>query len=55
MKTKDLEIMKQLKINLDRVMLITPISKNMVLGITEVVEDNLPETACRVAAGPSQK
>ena len=41
MKIKNHEIMKQLKINLDRLMLITPISKNMVLGITEGVEDNL--------------
>ena len=43
MKIKNLEIMNLLKINLDLVMLIILILKNMELEILEVVEDNLLE------------
>ena len=40
MKIKNLEIMNLLKINLDQVMLIILILKNMELEILEVVADN---------------
>jgi len=40
---QDLEIMKLLKINLDRGMLTILISKNMELEITEEEEDSPPE------------
>jgi len=43
MKIKNLEIMSLLKINLDQVMLILPILKNMGLEILEVVVDNQQE------------
>ena len=40
MRIKNLETMSLLKINLDRVMLILPILRNMELEILEVVEDS---------------
>ena len=43
MRIKDQEIMNQLKINLDLVMQILLILKNMELEIFEVVVDNLQE------------
>jgi hypothetical protein len=43
MKIKNLETMSLLKINLDQVMLILPILKNMGLEILEVVVDNQQE------------
>ena len=43
MKIKNLETMSLLKINLDQVMLILPILKNMELEILEVVEDSQQE------------
>ena len=43
MKIKNLETMSLLKINLDQVMLILPILKNMGLEILGVVEDSQRE------------
>ena len=43
MKIKNLETMSLLKINLDQVMLILPILKNMGLEILEVAVDNQQE------------